>query len=88
MRKNISIIIQFIAFAMFLVGIFSFVVCILKGNEAGRGYFTRDATSQAMWYAGIVPSIATFFSSFIVYGFSYIVEAACKYLERCESDNH
>ena len=72
---------------MFLVGIVSFFICVVKGNEAGRGYFTRDANAQTMWYIGMIPSITTFFSSFIVYGFSYIVEAACKYLERCDAQD-
>jgi len=71
---------------MFAIGLVSFFVCIAKGNEAGRGYFTKDPVAQTMWYIGTIPSLSTFFSSFIVYGFSYIVEAACMYIDKRNQD--
>lgn len=54
--------------------------------EAGIGYYTRDSAAVAMWNVIFVQSIITAISSVFVCGFSYIVEAACKYLTRCEQE--
>jgi hypothetical protein len=86
MRKNISGVIRVIAFLMFVLGTIMFVVGMIKGADAGRGYYTRDTTAQFIWYACAAYSFSILVSSFFVLGFSYIVDAACKYLERSESE--
>ena len=82
MKKFVIGAINVVACLMLILGAIMFFVCVAKGDEAGRGYFTRDPAAQTMWYIGTIPSIVTFLSSFIVFGFAYIVEAACKYLEK------
>lgn len=37
---------------------------------------------------GIVQCIELVFGSVLVYGFSFIVEAACKYLNKCEYEEY
>ena len=86
MKKFVIGAINTVAFLMLVLGVIMFFVCIVKGDEAGRGVYTRDAAAQTMWYIGTIPSIMFVFNSFLIYGFSYVVEAACKYLERCEED--
>lgn len=86
MRNNISGIIRFIAFVMFAAGAIMFIVGIVKGTDAGSGYYSRDPAAQFAWYACAAYSFSTLVASFFVFGFSYIVEAACKYLEKQESE--
>lgn len=86
MKKKIHIIIQFIALAMLVGGIFMFIICKHQAWEAGIGYYTRDKEAVAMWNFLSIQCIVTAISSVFVLGFSYIVEAACKYLEKCETE--
>jgi len=86
MRNNISGIIRTIAFLMFVLGAIMFVIGILKGEDAGKGYYSRDPVAQFAWYACAAYSFSTLVASFFVFGFSYIVEAACKYLDKTESE--
>lgn len=37
---------------------------------------------------GVVQCIEAIFGAILVYGFSYIVDAACKYLNRCEYEEY
>lgn len=55
------------------VAMFMFVLGIL-----GMVFFKIDE----------IPCISSILSSFVVYGFSYVVEAACKYLNRCEYEEY
>ena len=86
MRKNISGIIRFIAIMMFALGSIMFIIGIIKGVDAGKGYYSRDPAAQFAWYACAAYSFSTLVASFFVFGFSYIVEAACKYLNEKESE--
>jgi len=87
MRKNIHEIIQVIAFVMFIAGIIFSIVSIKECIYAGKGYYTRDPVGQMMWGNIAVQSVITTISSILVYGFSFIVQAACKYLDKCEEEN-
>lgn len=84
MKKFVINAIEFVAVFMFIVGVIMFFVCIKQGDDAGRGYYSRDPVSETMWYIGAAQSFMTVLGSFLVFGFSYIVRAACKYLDRCE----
>lgn len=86
MKNFIITAIKAVAFLMLVFGAIMFIVCIAKAEDAGRGFYTRDAAAQTFWYIGAIPSLTTVFSSFIVFGFSYIVEAACMYIDRCENE--
>ena len=86
MKNFIITAIKAIAFLMLVIGAIMFIVCLAKGDEAGRGFYTRDVAAQTFWYIGTIPSLTTIFSSFVVFGFSYIVEAACMYIDRCENE--
>lgn len=85
MRNNISGIIRFIAFVMFVTGSIMFIVGMIKGTDAGKGYYSRDPVAQFAWYSCAAYSFSTLIASFFVFGFSYIVEAACKYLDEKEA---
>lgn len=86
MKKNISFIIQFIALAMFIVGIFACIICIIQAVKAGKGYYTRDPVAETLWYIGAAQSAIMAISSAFAVGFSYVVEAACKYIDRCNRE--
>lgn len=86
MRNKISEIIRFIAFVMFAAGAIMFIVGIVKGADAGKGYYTRDPAAQIAWYTCAAYSFSSLMASFLVYGFSFIVEAACKYLDRTSAE--
>lgn len=86
MKRFVICAIDTVASLLLVAGIISFLVCISEGNDAGKGYYTRDTTAQVFWYIGAVQSFLFFLGSFLVFGFSYIVEAACKYLERCDAE--
>ena len=73
-----------IAVFMFVMGVIMLFVCVMKGNDAG--YYSRDTAEKTMWYFGIFPSVLSILNSFIVYGFSYVVDAACKYIEKREQE--
>lgn len=88
MRNNIGGIIRFIAFAMAAVSVIAFIVCLKEAKDAGSGYITRDRGAEFMWNLGAIQCVAAFISSFVVCGFSYIVEASCKYLDRCENEEY
>lgn len=46
--------------------------------------FVLGILGLVMFKYPIVPCVSSIFSSFVVFGFSYIVDAACKYLNKCE----
>ena len=84
MKKYIPSIIQVIALAMLIFGIFFCIMCFVNAGKASRGYYTRDPVAEALWNFGGVQCVLVVVSSAFVLGFSYIVEAACRYLERCD----
>lgn len=86
MRKSVPEIIRFIALAMLVGGVIMCFVSKHQAWEADIGYYSRDSTAVAMWNVIFVQSIITAISSVFVCGFSYIVEAACKYLDRHEQE--
>lgn len=88
MRNSIAKIIRVMASIMLVGGIIMCIVSKHQAWEAGIGYYTRDSAAVAMWNVVFVQSIITAISSAFVYGFSYIVEAACKYLTRCEQEEY
>ena len=88
MRNNISGIIRVIAVAMIVISVIAFIVCMKAASDAGSGYYTRDKSAEFLWNLGAIQCVGVFISSFFVYGFSYIVEAACKYLNKCEYEEY
>lgn len=46
--------------------------------------FVLGMLGMVMFKYHLVPCLSSIFSSFVVFGFSYIVDAACKYLNKCE----
>lgn len=88
MKKFVIGAIDTVASLLLILGIIMFFICISEGRDAGRGYYTKDTTAQVFWYIGAAQSFLFILGSFLVYGFSYIVEASCKYLERCEKENN
>lgn len=79
--------IKVIAVIMLVVGIIAFFVCIRNAGEAGRGYYTKDPVAEFMWIIGAINSIAIAISSVFAYGFSYVVEAACIYIEKKKEED-
>ena len=88
MRKSIFIIIRVFALIMLVGGIILFFVCKYKAWESGIGYLTRDTSEVAMWNILSIQCIITAISSVFVFGFSYIVEAAVRYLNRCDDEDY
>ena len=80
MKTTVIVIIQIIALCMFIGGI---IACFYTSNEAhyaSLSYYNRS--DEAYWDAMFYLSLATVLNSFLVLGFSYIVEAAAIYIER------
>lgn len=88
MKSFIPNAIRVFAFLLFIVGIILLIVGIIKGNDAGRGYYSRNETAMFIWYGVSLNAFVTVIASVFVYGFSYIVEASCKYLEKCEAEEY
>lgn len=88
MRKFIVGAIQFVGVFMLVVGTISFFVCMVKAQDASRYLFRRDALSEFMWNIGAIQSLCAALSSFFVFGFSYIVKAACLYIEKREEEQY
>lgn len=72
-RNNIVGFIRLVALAMFLLSIFEFLSGLANTNGIGFYYI-------------IVRVLELLFGSVLVFGFSYIVDAACRYIERCENE--
>ena len=87
MRKLIVDLIRGVACMMLVVGVISFIVCLAKADKAGSGYFSREPVLEFVWNVGAIYSAATAISSFFVFGFSFVVEAACRYLDRCDLED-
>ena len=80
MKTVVVIIIQLIALIMFIGGIFA---CFYTSNEAHYASLSYNYRSEeSYWNAMFYLSLASVFNSFLVLGFSYIVEAAAIYIER------
>ena len=88
MKRNFHQVIQVVAFLMLVIGLFMFVFALVKSIDAGKGYYTRDPVSQVIWGVIAAQSLATAVGSVFVYGFSFIVKAACTYLEKQEGNDH
>lgn len=87
MKKYISNIIELIAIFLAVLSVIGIIVCIKEAQEAGRGYYTRNPTAELLWSIGAIQCVLSFFGSFVLIGFSYIVEAACRYLDKCGNDD-
>lgn len=74
-KKTISTILQVIAVLAGILGIIYFVAGIINLGSY------RDAP------IGIAAGLGLIISSIFAYGFSFIVEAACRYLELANGDN-
>ena len=88
MRK-IPLIIRVIAALMLIGGLVMIVVCREQSWEASINSRWNDsaAFAKVLWDIGFSQSIVTAISSFFVFGFSYIVEAACIYIDRCNQQD-
>ena len=82
MEKFIVIAIRFIAGVLFFGGIVLFFVCRHLAWDAGIGYITRDPAAVSMWNFLSIQCIVSAISSVFVFGFSYIVQAACIYVKK------
>lgn len=82
MKRFVYTCMRVLAALMFVGGIIMCFVSKYQAWNAGLGYFTRDASAVAMWNIIFFQSIVTAISSVFVYGMSYIVEAACMYIEK------
>lgn len=75
MRKNIAKIIRVFAVIMFVVGLYfsvgSIAMCAKSSNS-----------DDISWFGVILLSLSALFSSVFAYGFSYIVEASVRYLDK------
>lgn len=84
MRKYVPKILQALALIMFVGGILLFVFCNAEAWEAGIGYYSRDREAVVFWKFLSYQCIGMAISSIFVVGLSYIVQAACLYIEKCE----
>lgn len=84
MRKYVPKILQALALIMFVGGIALFIFCNTKAWESGLGYYTRDREAVVFWKFLSYQCIGMAISSIFVVGFSYIVQAACLYIEKSE----
>lgn len=86
MRKYVPKILQALALIMFVGGIILFVVCQSQAWESGLGYYTRDREAVVFWKFLSYQCIGMAISSIFVVGLSYIVQAACLYIEKREQE--
>lgn len=86
MRKYVPKILQALALIMFVGGILLFAVCNAEAWEAGIGYYTRDREAVVFWKFLSYQCIGMAISSIFVVGLSYIVQAACLYIEKREQE--
>lgn len=84
--KFVTVTIKVIAVLMFVIGLIMFFVSQDEARYASYGFYGKHSTDVLYWKFISVQSIVTAVSSVFVYGFSYIVEAACKYLKKEEAD--
>ena len=83
--KFVTVTIKVIAVLMFVIGVIMFFVAQDEARYASYGFYGKHSTDVLYWKFISVQSIVTAISSVFVYGFSYIVEAACKYLRKDEN---
>lgn len=87
MKKVIVKAIQILALLMLIGGVFMFFVCRYEAWDSEiRSYYSKDSSSVVMWQLLSVQCILTAISSIFVFGFSYIVEAACLYIEKVKQE--
>ena len=86
MRKYVPKILQAFALIMFVGGIALFIFCNTEAWEAGFGYYSRNREVVAFWKFLSYQCIGMAISSIFVVGFSYIVQAACLYIEKREQE--
>lgn len=89
MKKIICVAIQVLAVVMFIGGI---IMCFIAKRQAWdaeiESYYTRNASAVSMWNEIFILSVISVINSVFVYGFSYIVEAACLYIEKCKAEEY
>lgn len=87
MKKFVYTCMRVLAAIMFIGGIIMCFVSKYQAWDAGIGYYTRDSSAVAMWNIIFFQSIITAISSVFVYGLSYVVEAACIYIDKQQEDD-
>lgn len=83
--KFIILAIKAIALLMFLLGVVACFYTEAQSYNLSFGYMGKHSPEVLYWKLLFVQSVVTTISSVFVYGFSYIVEAACKYLRKDEN---
>ena len=87
MKRFVCNCMRVLAAIMFVGGIIMCFFSKYQAWNAGIGYLTRDASAVAMWNIIFFQSIVTAISSVFVYGLSYVVEAACIYIEKQQEED-
>ena len=83
--KKLTLVIRFIAAVMLVGGFVMILVSRYQSWSAGidSRWDSSAVMAKLLWDFGFVQSIVTVISSVFVFGFSYIVEAAMLYIEKC-----
>jgi len=86
MKKLPYLSLRVFALILFFGGIILAIYCSYSAWDFKIHHYHRDSVGEFLWNAGTVASIAVSLSSIVVCGLSYVVEAACKYIERVDEE--
>ncbi len=79
MRKFAYLSLRILSLIMFVGGI---ILCILFHHNEWVAQIDHMASDASLWRMLFYVALGVTINSIPIYGFSFIVEAACKYLEK------